>query len=147
MAIEGVTSIQAAGYQINQPAPKQVEAVSIDPAVSAVSTDMAAKVSTVKTADNADSNSGYDNQKRDEAMQEQVKKAVSDMNKRMQNAACQFGIHEGTGRVTIKLVDKETKEILKEFPAEETLELIEKAWELAGIMVDEKLQKQRGEDE
>ena len=104
MAIEGVTSIQAAGYQINQPAPKQVEAVSIDPAVSAVSTDMAAKVSTVKTADNADSNSGYDNQKRDEAMQEQVKKAVSDMNKRMQNAACQFGIHEGTGRVTIKLV-------------------------------------------
>ena len=137
MVIEGVSSIQVVGYQVNQPAPKQVEAVSIDPAVSAVSVDMATKVPTVKTADNADS--GYDSQKRDEAKQEQIKKAVSDMNKKMQNAACQFGIHEGPGRVTIKLIDKETKDVIKEFPAEETLELIAKAWELAGIMVDEKL--------
>ena len=139
MVIEGVSSLQAAGYQVNQPAPKQVEAVSIDPATSAVSTDMAAKVQTVKTADNADGNPSFDGQKRGEASSEQIKKAVSDMNKKMQNTSCQFGIHEGTGRVTIKLVDKETKDIIKEFPAEETLELIAKAWELAGIMVDEKL--------
>ncbi len=139
MVIEGVSSIQTAGYQVNQPAPKQVEAVSIDPATSAVSTDMAAKVSTVKTADNADAKNGYEGQKRGEASPEQIKKAVADMNKKMQNTSCQYGIHEGTGRVTIKLVDKETKDVIKEFPAEETLELIAKAWELAGIMVDEKL--------
>lgn len=139
MVIEGISGIQATGYNVNHPTPKVVEDVSIDTANSAVSTDMAGKVPTVKTADNAESNAGYDSQKRDEVMQEQVKKAVSDMNKRMQNAACQFGIHEGTGRVTIKLIDKETKDVIKEFPAEETLELIAKAWELAGIMVDEKL--------
>ncbi len=141
MVIEGVSSIQAAGYQVNQPAPKQVEAVSIDPATSAVSVDMAAKVQTVKTSDNADSNTGYDGQKRNngEASSEQIKKAVSDMNKKMQNTSCQYGIHEGTGRVTIKLVDKETKDVIKEFPAEQTLEMIAKVWELAGIMVDEKL--------
>ena len=41
--------------------------------------------------------------------------------------------------MTIKMVDKETKDVIKEFPAEETLELIAKAWELAGIMVDKRL--------
>jgi len=75
-----------------------------------------------------------------ELTNEQIKKAVSDLNKRMsESTSCQFGIHEGTGRVTIKIIDKQTKEILKEFPAEETLKMIEKAWEIAGIMVDEKL--------
>lgn len=139
MAIEGVSSIQMAGYQMNQPAPKQVESVSINPANTAVSADMAAKVQTVKNPDNAENGNGYENQKRGEASNEQIKKAVADMNKRMSNTSCQFGIHEGTGRVMIKIVDKETKEILKEYPAEETLEMIAKAWELAGIMVDEKL--------
>lgn len=139
MAIEGVSSIQAAGYQVSQPAPKQVEAVSIDPANTAVSADMAAKVPTVKSSDNAESGKGYENQKRGEATNEQIKKAVADMNKKMSNTSCQFGIHEDTGRVMIKIVDKETKEVVKEFPAEETLEMIAKAWELAGIMVDEKL--------
>lgn len=70
---------------------------------------------------------------------EQIKKAVSDLNKKMNNTACQFGINEELNRVTIKIIDKDTKEVIKEFPAEETLEMIEKAWELAGIMVDEKL--------
>ena len=80
-------------------------------------------------------NSGQDNQ----PTNEQVKKAVADLNKKMSNTACQFGINEELNRVTIKIIDKDTKEVLKEFPAEETLEMIEKAWELAGIMVDEKL--------
>ena len=57
----------------------------------------------------------------------------------MSNTSCQFGIHEGTNRVTIKIIDNETKDVIKEYPAEETLEMIEKAWELAGIMVDTKL--------
>ena len=49
-----------------------------------------------------------------------------------------FGIHEETNRITIKIVDKKTKEVIKEFPPEKTLDMIAKAWELAGIMVDEK---------
>jgi flagellar protein FlaG len=57
----------------------------------------------------------------------------------MKNTSCEFGIHDKTNRVTIKIVDKETKDVIKEFPAEETLDMIAKAWELAGLMVDEKL--------
>lgn len=68
-----------------------------------------------------------------------LKEAVSKINNAAgSNCEAVFGIHEGTNRVMIKMVDKSSKEVIKEFPAEETLDLIAKAWELAGIMVDER---------
>ena len=69
----------------------------------------------------------------------QIKKAVEEINKSaMNDQAAIFGIHEKTHRVTIKIVDKETKEVIKEYPPEKTLDMIAKVWEMAGIMVDEK---------
>jgi flagellar protein FlaG len=68
-----------------------------------------------------------------------IKKAISEMTKKVQsNAEAVFGIHEKTNRVTIKMVDKETKKVIKEFPPDETLDMIAKVWEIAGILVDEK---------
>lgn len=69
---------------------------------------------------------------------EQLRKAVEQLNKKMNNSEAVYGIHDGTNRITIKIVDKETKETIKEFPPEQTLDMIAKVWELAGIMVDEK---------
>ena len=69
----------------------------------------------------------------------QLKKAVNDLNKQMKNSEAIFGIHEKTNRVTIKIIDKTTKEVIKEYPPEETLDMIAKVWEIAGILVDEKL--------
>ena len=70
---------------------------------------------------------------------EKVRKAISEMTKNVKsNAEAVFGIHDKTNRVTIKMVDKETKKVIKEFPPEETLDMIAKVWEIAGIMVDEK---------
>ena len=63
---------------------------------------------------------------------------MESMNKKMANAEAVFGIHEGTNRVTIKIVDKETKKTIKELPPEKTLDMIAKVWEMAGILVDEK---------
>lgn len=68
-----------------------------------------------------------------------IRKAVEKLNKNMSQSKAIFGIHESTNRVMIKIVDKETKELIREFPAEQTLDMIAKAWELAGILVDEKL--------
>lgn len=67
-----------------------------------------------------------------------IKKTIEQINKKAVNSEAVFGIHEGTNRVMIKIVDKTTKEVIKEFPPEETLDMIAKVWELAGIMVDEK---------
>ena len=69
---------------------------------------------------------------------EQMKSAIEMINKKANNSTVQFGIHEATNRITVKIVDKETKEVIKEVPAEKTLDMIAKAWELAGLMVDEK---------
>ena len=74
------------------------------------------------------------------AQNAQIRKAVDDINKsamRDQSEAI-FGIHEATNRVTIKIVDKKSKDVLKEYPAEKTLDMIAKVWEMAGLMVDEK---------
>ena len=70
---------------------------------------------------------------------EKIKKAVEQLNKNMPHSEAVFGIHDGTNRVMIKIVDKDTKEVIKEFPPEETLDMIAKVWELAGIMIDERM--------
>lgn len=69
----------------------------------------------------------------------QLKSAVGDLNRQLKNnSEAIFGIHDKTNRVTIKIVDKTTKEVIKEYPPEQTLDMIAKVWEIAGILVDEK---------
>lgn len=68
----------------------------------------------------------------------QLKNAVNDLNKHLNQSEAIFEIHEKTNRVTIKIVDKATKEVLKEYPPEQMLDMIAKVWETAGILVDEK---------
>lgn len=60
------------------------------------------------------------------------------LNKNLGNSEAVFGIHEDTNRVTIKIVDKTTKEVIRELPPEKTLDMIAKVWDLAGILIDEK---------
>lgn len=70
--------------------------------------------------------------------QKKIKSAMNDLNKQLKNSEAVFGIHEKTNRVTIKIIDKTTKEVIKEYPPEQTLDMIAKVWEIAGILVDEK---------
>lgn len=72
------------------------------------------------------------------ASTEGLKRAVEEINKKVVNSEAVFGVHDSTNRITIKIVDKETKEVLKEYPPEKTLDMIAKVWELAGLLVDEK---------
>ena len=65
-----------------------------------------------------------------------VKRANNTM--RMTKTSCQFQYHEDTNRVSIKVIDKDTEEVIREIPSEEALELIQKMWEMAGILVDER---------
>ena len=73
-----------------------------------------------------------------EAQQAQIKRAVEEINKKANNSEAVWGVHEDTNRVTIKIVDKQTKEIIKEFPPDKTLDMIARVWEMAGLMVDER---------
>ena len=69
----------------------------------------------------------------------QIRKAVDEINKKAHNSEAVFGIHDATNRVTIKIVDKDTKKVLKEYPPEKTLDMIAKVWEMAVLLVDKKL--------
>lgn len=82
--------------------------------------------------------SEFQNGQQNQPSNEQIRKAVEDINKKASYSDVQFGVHEGTNRITIKIVDRETKKVIKELPPEKTLDMIAKAWELAGILVDEK---------
>ena len=69
---------------------------------------------------------------------ESIKQAMKELAKKQANFTSEFGIHEKTHRVTVKIVDKTTKEVIKELPPEKTLDMIAKLWEYAGLIVDEK---------
>lgn len=96
-------------------------------------------ISTKETSgDGAGSGAGAQAQQQS-ATSAHIKKAVEEINKSMMaTSEAIFGIHEGTNRVTIKIVDKTTKEVVKEYPPEKTLDMIAKVWEMAGLMVDER---------
>lgn len=99
------------------------------------------KKTTKSEAENPDEDQNFLQQQQEQQQKntkEKLMKSVEELNKNMYNSEAVFGIHEKTNRVTIKIVDKETKELIKEFPPEKTLDLIAKAWEMAGLLVDER---------
>ncbi len=75
-----------------------------------------------------------------QATPDQLKKMIAEMNRKINNSneEAVFGVHEETNRIMIKILDKDTKEVIKEFPPEKTLDMIARLWEMAGILVDEK---------
>lgn len=67
-----------------------------------------------------------------------VKNAIAEVNRKMNHQTrCEFSYHEETKRVSIKVINSDTNEIIREIPPEETLDMLTKMWEVAGILVDE----------
>lgn len=95
--------------------------------------------STISVVENSQDKGNSNNQNGEkQPSNEQLKKAVETLNKKMAHSEAVFGFHDDTNRVTIKIVDRDTKEVIKELPPEKTLDMIAKVWEMAGILVDEK---------
>lgn len=143
MTIDPINNIMPLQIQ-NTPATKPVApVVSTDP-VEVQKPEDAPKIdaTTLVVENNQEKgNSGKEDgqEQKNGASREQLKDAVSKFNKQATaNTEAVFGIHEGTNRVTIKIVDKNTKDVIKELPPEKTLDMIAKVWEMAGILVDEK---------
>ena len=137
--ISSVMTVQAQGSVVQKPqAPVQVE----KPENSNSSVQAAEQVDkTTSIVENAQEKGQADSGEQNKDQQpshEQIRKAVEKLNRNMQNTEAVFGIHEDTNRVTIKILDKSTKEVIKELPPEKTLDMIAKVWELAGILIDER---------
>ncbi|NLO83178.1 MAG: flagellar protein FlaG [Clostridiales bacterium] len=73
--------------------------------------------------------------------QNDIIQAVKQANKALEgtNRRFEYLIHERTNTIMIKVINSETDEVIREIPPEKILDLIAKLWELAGIIVDEKV--------
>lgn len=143
MTIEPISSmmtLQTQGSVVQKPqAPVQTDRPENADSSAALAEQVDKTTKVVENAQEKGQANGGEQQGRDQqATNEQIRKAVEKLNKNMANSEAVFGIHEDTNRVTIKIIDKGTKEVLKELPPEKTLDMIAKVWEMAGILVDEK---------
>lgn len=67
-----------------------------------------------------------------------VQEAVKRANNKMTKTRCEFSYNEDVNRVSITVFDNDTDEVIREIPPEESLKMLQKLWEIAGLMVDEK---------
>ena len=141
MAIEPLGSMTTTNTKVKttaevQPTDNSVRIGNTDVPASYNATTFNGATSTITKTNKSDTNQNV--QGNNLPTNETVKNTINNFNKNICNTEAVFGIHDGTNRVTIKIIDKKTKEVIKEFPPEKTLDMIEKVWEMAGIMVDEK---------
>ena len=136
MGIESISRASGAQtYQTGTAVKASSEAVSADSSESA----QIAAVSSGQPLEAKESLSAGDESAGTEKKAVATIKDVNDFNKIINhNTVAEFGYNEPTNRITIKIKDKETDEVIKEIPSEKALEMLARAWELAGILVDEK---------
>ncbi len=69
-----------------------------------------------------------------------IDNAIKEANRRIFGTGSEFrySVHEGTKQIIVKLINSQTKEVIKEIPPQKTLDIVAKMWELAGILVDKK---------
>ncbi|ASM53184.1 flagellar protein FlaG [Pseudoalteromonas nigrifaciens] len=53
------------------------------------------------------------------------------------NRSLQFQVDEDSGRDVIKVLDKATGDVIKQYPSEEVLSLVSKLSETAGLLIDQ----------
>lgn len=143
MALE---AIKGAGMALQGSSSSAVKKVQMQPKEQIASNEAVSKQLAVKTTDiakfggqgkgNGGEQQGFYNDKDNP----QLKKVIEEMKKHTpENQEVIYGVHEQTRRSTIKIVDKKTKEVVREFPQEEVLDKIGIVLENAGLLVDKKL--------
>lgn len=69
-----------------------------------------------------------------ESVAQQLQDFVGEMNRGLQ-----FSVDKNSGRDVIKVIDKESGDLIKQYPSEEVLSLVAKLSKAAGSLIDEKV--------
>ena len=136
MSIEPIGTMTSVQVQSIAKISKPVENMEVTTGPQPNSVD--AVTAAVAKVSNSAKQEGQESSQSQNGSNETARQAAQTYNKLTENTKAVFGVNEATNRVTIKIVDKDTDEVVKEFPAEKTLDMIARVWEMAGIMVDEK---------
>ena len=54
------------------------------------------------------------------------------------NRGLEFTVHSETERVMVKVIDRDTQEVIKEIPPEKVLDMVARIQEMIGLMIDER---------
>lgn len=83
------------------------------------------------------SDAARERNRREEPSEEQVKSAVEQLNEFLQVSASdlQFSVDEESGMRIIKVVDPETKEVIRQIPSEEAVEIAKAIGKLQGLLI------------
>ncbi len=73
--------------------------------------------------------------------QEQLIRTIERAVKSLQGpqTTLEISIHEKTHDIMVKVLNKDTGELIREVPREKTLDLVANMMELAGLLIDEKI--------
>ncbi len=75
-----------------------------------------------------------------EDLEKQMQEIISEINKRITtNTEVSFSMHDASNKLNIKIIDKETKKVIREWPSEKSLDLLAKAIDKESIVLDTKL--------
>lgn len=151
MAIDGIGGVGALNVSSQTRTPRpQSEAVDVNAGSTANQQVQVATLPPVGGKGNSDNNSKQGQQDRGavqtdkEVAPDKIKAAVDDLNKTVKQASplhhtqLSFKYHEDTNRISITVTDSDTDEVIREIPPEKTLDMLAKAWEMAGLLVDER---------
>ena len=138
MAIEAISSSSSVYQSINS----EAVTTKMDTEVTKVATPskMENNNQMEKRSDSAKEQGRYEVENADKVSPDKVKKAVNEINQKIRptHTSCQFSYHEKTNRITIKVIDDDTEEVIREIPPEKALDMLAKTLELEGILVDER---------
>lgn len=76
----------------------------------------------------------------DENNVKKIRAAVDTINESLKEShtSIKMKYHDKINRISIKIVNDDTKEVIKEIPPEDTLEMVQRMLEQAGVIVDER---------
>lgn len=79
------------------------------------------------------------NESNDTVNEEELKKAVEKVNNFLEdNVHIEYEKHDKFNTMIVKLVNNDTKEVIREIPSKKILDMVAKMCELAGVLIDKK---------
>lgn len=73
----------------------------------------------------------------DEQMVRRIERALKAL--QSPSTSCEISVHEQTNAIMIKIINNETRELIREIPPEKTLDIVGKMLEINGLLVDERV--------
>ncbi len=83
---------------------------------------------------------GAKEQEDSRGQEKQILRAIEKANGKFEshNNQLSFAVHEATKQIMVKVIDKDTKEVIREIPSEKVLDMVANRMETAGLFVDAK---------